>query len=103
MKEHLLSLSSIMAASGVVLAAGNRPSLRQGNPSPAVAATQANNTDILKFTAEPAQTQATQAPTQSGDSSNSDSAITTELNDLSNMFDSLTNDLNSTDTLSDFK
>ncbi len=107
MKKHILILSIIVAASVLVLAACNRSNLRQGNANPAVAATQADNTDILKFTAEPAQAQTTPAPTatmqQSGDSSASDSAISAELNDLSNMFDSLTDDLNSTDTLSDFK
>ena len=92
MKRYLLVLSIVIAASVLVLAACNRPNLRQGSTFPA---------------ADTAQTQATQAPTatmqQSGDSSASNSAISTELNDLSNMLDSLANDLNSTDTLSDFK
>lgn len=107
MKKHLLFLSIIVAASVLVLAACNRPNLRQGNTNPTVAATQADNSGIMEFTTDPAQTLATQAPAatmqQSGDSSASDSAISTELNDLSNMFDSLTNDLNSTDTLNDFQ
>ncbi len=102
MKKHLLTLFIIVAASVLVLAACNRSNLRQGNTNPTVAATQADNTADLKFTAEPTQTP--QAPTMqpSGDSSASNSAISTELNDLSNMFDALTNDLNSTDTLSNF-
>lgn len=108
MKKHLLILSIVVAASVLILAACNRPNLRQGGTNPAAAsATQAENSDILKFTSEPPQTQSTQVPTTtmqtSGDSTDSEAAISTELNDLSNMFDSLTGDLNSTDTLSDFK
>ncbi len=108
MKKHLLVLSILVAVSVLVLTACNHPNLRQGSTNPAAAsATQAENSDILKFTSEPPQTQSTQAPTTtmqtSGDSTTSEAAVSTELNDLSNMFDSLTSDLNSTDTLSDFK
>jgi hypothetical protein len=107
-KKHLLIFSIVVAASVLVLAACNRPNLRLGNTNPAAAdTTQADNTGLLKNTTDSAQAQATQAPAateqQSGDSTASGSAISTDLNDLSNMFDSLTNDLNSTDTLSDFK
>lgn len=105
MKKHLLILSTLVAVCVLVLTACNRPYLRQGSTNPAgAAATQAKNSDIQKFTSEPAQTQApTATMQQSGDSSTSNTAISTELNDLSKMFDSLTSDLNSTDTLSDFK
>ncbi|MEA5077444.1 MAG: hypothetical protein VB013_02625 [Anaerolineaceae bacterium] len=112
MKKRLLTLTILLIASVLVLAACNRSRLRQGiTDSTNSVPVQTQPSEIEKFTEVPSQaattqTQPTQAPTeavQATSSTTDTSAVSSDLNELSNLFDTLNSDLNSTDTLSDFK
>lgn len=118
MNKHTFFISAVLILMTLLLTACNRPYLRQRNANPATQAqTQANTSPIMKFTIQPSQAQTNTAPaesqptadptqalqSQSTNSTTSDSALTSDLNDLSSLFDSLSKDMNSTDTLGDFK